>query len=819
MHLTAGRWGKRGIAALVVAAMGLGYTGNGGVPLEVNAVGTAAAAKSAGYIYAAGVAASNAAGSSLSITETKYWSYTAEGTLHPALSLSNGNVFAATANGWLLLVDGNGKEIKRINSYTSLSAPAVNERGQIFAAGKGARLYQYDGAGNGGQKAIFYFKGKKEELQPSSIVIDGEGIPYYAYQHAILSLDLKGEKQAALLPEGVTVKSLAAGKSGAYALGSNGTLYAVRASGVVWEAAMDETLLGAKLVADVSGGVMLLAGKAIAAYEADGAVRFTRELAAAPAGGWTSPVLMPGDEGAVVAAELSGNDIAAFRLADGAELWRISASGAGGFGPAALAPDREAGLVLAGGRSGALYAIDGKAASIAYTYGGNAAVPASGVAPQGGGRIVYTSASKLIAAGPFRPVAVSYAAASIKLPLGTRLLLTDKLKLSAPVAVSYRSDNPAVVRINDKSILTSVSAGTANIIIDVTTSGYKGQLKLPVQVTAADSKLKVKHESKKVAVSGKTFTVQTVTIPKGMPVTAGIASRQVGTVQKLADITKTYQADAAINATYFEAYGGIPEPYGTIIADGNVEHIGNTGTAIGFTWDGTVLMDSLRVKITGGTNGSFKSPNNWYAYFINRTPVEGKSTAIMFTPKRGAKLGFAMGTAVTVRNGVVTKISKKENVSIPADGYVLVYTGSEETLASRFQVGTVVDYKVEMTNLSGQPIDWSRVHTAAGAGPRLVKDGKLAVNPAEEGFSSPKILTDSAMRSGIMVQKDGTVLVATVPNATMKQWGQIMLQLGAQQAMNLDGGASSGLYAQGKLITVPGRLISNTIVFGTNLKW
>ncbi|MGG1637619.1 phosphodiester glycosidase family protein [Paenibacillus sp. NRS-1760] len=813
------KWLVRVVAILLIIVLNVSYTGS--ESLDGKGAYGDSSVSAAESTNETKTVASNAKGSAASKAEIEYWRYKAEGTLYPPIVMPSGKLLVVTNNGWLSLLDNGGKELKRINTYSKLSAPAVNGKGQIFTAGTGARLYQYDEGGNGGQKGIYYFKGKKEQLEPSAMVMDGEGTPYFAYQHAVLSLSSEGEQQAALLPEGVSVKELAAGKRGVYVLGSNGVLYAVRGNAVVWEASLEQTLSGAKLIAgDVSGGVMLLAGKAIAAYEEDGKVRFTRELAAAPAGGWTSPVLVPGDKGTVVAAERSGNGIAAFRLADGAELWRISASGAGGFGPAALAPDLGAGTVLAGGRSGAVYAIDGSAGSILYTYGGHTAVPASGVAPQGSGRFIYASASTLIAAGPVRTVAITYAAAAaVKLPLDTRLLLTDKLKLSDPVAVSYRSDNPAIVRINEKSVVTPVTAGSANLYVDVTASGYKGQLKLPIQVTAPALNLKVKHESKKVAAAGQSFTVQTVTIPKGMPVTAGLASRKIGVVQSLQSIAKDYRADAAINGTYFEAYGGIPEPYGTVIVDGNVEHIGNTGTAIGFTWDGNVVMDTLRVKILGGTDGSFKSPNNWYAYFINRTPAAGASSAIMFTPKRGAKLGFAQGTSVTVSKGVVTKISKKENVSIPADGYVLVYTGSEEKLASRFKVGTKVEYKIEMTNLSKSPIAWSRVHTAIGAGPRLVKDGKPAVNPAGEGFSSSKILTDAAGRSGILVKKDGTVVVATVSKATIKQWSQIMIQLGAEQAMNLDGGASSGMYAQGKLITTPGRLISNGLVFGTKLKW
>ncbi|MNJ60560.1 hypothetical protein D3C77_563010 [compost metagenome] len=60
-------------------------------------------------------------------------------------------------------------------------------------------------------------------------------------------------------------------------------------------------------------------------------------------------------------------------------------------------------------------------------------------------------------------------------------------------------------------------------------------------------------------------------------------------------------------------------------------------------------------------------------------------------------------------------------------------------------------------------------------------------------------------------------MIATVSGATMKQWADIMKALGAKQAMNLDGGASSAMYGGGKMLTPAGRLLSNTLVFGSNL--
>ncbi|MFC5469360.1 phosphodiester glycosidase family protein [Cohnella suwonensis] len=768
------------------------------------------------------VANAESAPTSTDKTEAEYWRFTAGGELYAPLALPGGKLFGVTSNGLIALLDGNGNPIVQKNVYTDLSAPALGADGHIWFAGKGARLYKYETDGTGIQAGIFYFNGKTEKSQSSAVVTDAGGVPYFAYENAVLSMAGNEKAKPAVLPAGTTVTGIAAAKDGAYALASNGTLYAVRGGAVAWQAQLPEALRAASLASAADGAAVLLADGAIAAYEPDGRVRFNAAIASAPAGGWTSPAVIGGDAQAqtVVAAERAGNVIAAFRLSDGTQQWRASAPAAGGFATAALAPDAAAGHVLAGAESGAVYAIDAGTGAIAYAYGGDAAVPASGVAPMGGGRIAYASAGKLIAAGPYRPVAVAYATASIELSLDKRLLLTDKLKLSVPVAVGYRSDNAAVVRVNEIGVVSPLKVGQANLTVEVEEAGYKGRLVIPVTVKPSAYSLKAKQETKKVAISGgKTFSVTTVSLPKGMPVTAALASRKVGVTQDFSAIAKAYNAENAINGTYFEAYGGIPEPYGSLIVDGKVEFIGNTGTTVGFTWDGQTLIDTLRVRILGSTDGLTDWEHNWYVYFVNRTPTPGISSAVMFTPARGAKIGFAYGSYVVVRKGVVTKVGKNENAAIPADGYVLVFAGSEEKLAQRFKVGTEVGYRTETVDLGGKPIPWSRVHTAVGAGPRLVKDGKLSVNPAAEGFTSPKILTNAAMRSGILVKKDGSVVIATVSGATIKQWAEIMLKLGAHQAMNLDGGASSGLFSQGKTIVPAGRLISNALVFGSNLKW
>lgn len=825
MKGTGKRAAARWIAAAAAVAIGITYAGDGAAPAKAGEWPRRAAAEgletAAGVFRMDGWQAALTSAASLTEayagakTEAEYWRYDAGGDVHQPIRLPDGKqLLVTTGNGYIAIVDGEGKETFRKNQYVDVTAPAMNEDGEIWIGGKGARLYRYDAKGNGEMVGMFYFAGRKDGLMPSDPITDGNGLPYMAYQHAVLSLDADGAKHAALLPEGTDVSRLVPAKDGIYALGSNGMLYAVRGSAILWQRELGEPLRDAKPAADGSGGVVLLAGKAIAAYEADGTLRFSGELAEAPAGGWTFPaVIGAGDEALAVAAETGGSGIAAFRLSDGAERWRVSAAGAGGFGPEALttAPG-EGGLVLAASRSGALYAIDASG-SFAYSFKGAAAE--GGALPLGGGRVAYASAGQLIAAGPYRPVAITYPSASLKVPMGTRLALADKLKVSVKVKLAYRTDNAKIVKVSAEGVVTPVAKGKANVYVDVASAGYKGTLKLPVEVTAVAA-LKPQHALQQVTVGGRTFAVQTVTIPKGMPVTLGKAYRKVGSAQSLEGIAKAYGAEAAINGTFFSAYDGNPEPYGMMMSNGKLDFVGNTGTTIGFTSDGEAMMDTLRVRIFGGVDGS---SNNWYVYFVNKVPAKDSTSAVMFTPAKGSKLGFSYGKSVTVRGGVVTAKGSNVNASIPSDGYVLVFTGSEAKLADRFKIGAKVHYTVDTKNLSGKTVDWSRVTTAVGAGPRLVKDGQLALNAKAEGFTESKILTASAARSGIMIKKDGSVVLATVPAATMKQWGYIMIKLGARQAMNLDGGASSGLYANGKLITAPGRSISNALVFGNQLKW
>jgi exopolysaccharide biosynthesis protein len=105
---------------------------------------------------------------------------------------------------------------------------------------------------------------------------------------------------------------------------------------------------------------------------------------------------------------------------------------------------------------------------------------------------------------------------------------------------------------------------------------------------------------------------------------------------------------------------------------------------------------------------------------------------------------------------------------------------------------------------------------ALQVGPRLIVDGKVSIDVEAEGFADPKILTGGGARSAVGVTRDHRMILLTVPGATIPQLAEIMLAAGAYQAMNLDGGASSGLYADGEYLTRTGRLISNALLISVD---
>ena len=277
--------------------------------------------------------------------------------------------------------------------------------------------------------------------------------------------------------------------------------------------------------------------------------------------------------------------------------------------------------------------------------------------------------------------------------------------------------------------------------------------------------------------------------------------------------TATNKVIAALNGTYFSAYNGIPLPYGTIIENGKILHIGNNGAVIGFTNDNKIIIDNLNIQIDGFINDE----KQYYAWGINHPRVENDAIVI-YTTEYGNSISALGSKAVIVENGQVKNIiENKGNLWAPQNGFIIVFNSDVADLVERFKVGDSVryDFNYESKNIdqnSQSAVKWNNVKNALGAGPSLIIGGKITAKGEAEGFSEAKINTNRAQRSFIGYTTDNKLYLGTMANANLQEMASICKELNLYGAMCMDGGASSSLYYEGKYITAPGRNINNAMV-------
>ncbi|MCL6519995.1 MAG: phosphodiester glycosidase family protein [Armatimonadetes bacterium] len=138
----------------------------------------------------------------------------------------------------------------------------------------------------------------------------------------------------------------------------------------------------------------------------------------------------------------------------------------------------------------------------------------------------------------------------------------------------------------------------------------------------------------------------------------------------------------------------------------------------------------------------------------------------------------------------------------------LVNTGS---------VGTAVcityDNQIDFIPLKRlRNIGWKGYETVLCAGPTLIRGGAIALSPKAEGFYDSGIYCKKR-RAALGVTQNNKLMLVTVDKPIyLRTLAKIMLHLGAKDAVNLDGGSSAALYCNGKVISSPGRKLTNLIV-------
>ena len=272
----------------------------------------------------------------------------------------------------------------------------------------------------------------------------------------------------------------------------------------------------------------------------------------------------------------------------------------------------------------------------------------------------------------------------------------------------------------------------------------------------------------------------------------------VGT-NHLVKFAPTTQIVAAINGGYFNRNNRMP--LGALKRDGKwlSSPILNRG-AIGWNDKGKIQIARLQMQETLNTSTGDRLPvlalNSAYVQAgFGRYTTEWGTT---YTPMQANELIF------TVQQDKVTQITPGNaigsvNITIPPNGYLLTLRGQIERSGS-LPIGTGLTLQRQIT-----PPEFDNYAQIIAAGPWLVRSSQIVLDAQGENFGV-NFSKEAAVRSAIGSTATGNILICAVHNRaggkgpTLAEMAQLVQQMGAVDALNLDGGSSTSLYLGGQLV-------------------
>lgn len=283
-----------------------------------------------------------------------------------------------------------------------------------------------------------------------------------------------------------------------------------------------------------------------------------------------------------------------------------------------------------------------------------------------------------------------------------------------------------------------------------------------------------------------------------------LSSSSLRTKNSVDRIAHNYKSVVAINGGFFNPRTG--HPLGLIkINDEIITGPVFDRVALGIG-DGFFEMDQVKMLSNLKINGQDIKIDN-----INQARMSSAYT-LAYNNKWGkwSPVSQSNGIQVVIQDNKVTAISANQQ-SIPQNGYVVVGLKSK---LKNIKVGDTAQVDISIDK------EWRNVKHIISGGPFLVKNGEVYVDTKAENLNS---IGGKNPRSAIGYTKDGTLVIVAVDgrakgSAGVSLWtlAKIMKDYGCINAMNLDGGGSTQLYVNKRVVNTPsekyGRYVSNAII-------
>jgi hypothetical protein len=235
--------------------------------------------------------------------------------------------------------------------------------------------------------------------------------------------------------------------------------------------------------------------------------------------------------------------------------------------------------------------------------------------------------------------------------------------------------------------------------------------------------------------------------------------------------------------------------------------------------DASAVVDGVNrrpglIRNCGGTGGDVPTQKP-----LHDVTCTDPDELVQFTDELGAATPGGDGVEAVVGADGTVEALRARGGPVPAGGSVLAGTGEGAAWLRQHAVpGTRVDVRHRITDGSGRTVRLGKRDDVVGGGPRLVRDGRVDVgfgpdgtdHADDPGFAYAWALKRNP-RTLLGVDGHGRLLLVAAEGRQpghsdglgVVEAARLMDRLGAVEAMNLDGGGSTGMALDGKLLTKP----------------
>ena len=283
-----------------------------------------------------------------------------------------------------------------------------------------------------------------------------------------------------------------------------------------------------------------------------------------------------------------------------------------------------------------------------------------------------------------------------------------------------------------------------------------------------------------------------------------------------------------LNADFFDLRGGTGANEGNLVVDGELakavtmtespfDTFDNVHSQFGLTEAGAPVLDRFALA------GTVRTPEgSWPLAGVNAATLSTSGALDLFTrwsewtPPTSSSAGDTVATVTlelieqrgeSRRYRVIVGAARTQRSKNPAQNAVLAGAGPARLAVERLRPG---DEVTVIAGLSPRPA--GQLRTLAGGWPRIVRAGRNIAAEADslEG-TFPRFSKGRHPRSAVGFSRDSlTLYLVAVDGRTkasvgmsLQELAEAMIELGAYEALNFDGGGSTALVVGDSLVSTP----------------